>query len=150
MLSYFLLEGIRRKQVVELSKGNVFHSKRLGSNSCRQSGVCVHVYTHTYPCVIYAIVIFLLPSLSFLISMEKIQMRCTEWCVWCRNLLRSKLHHYQWVRLSSGQRDHCRAEYSQWPNMGHGQRYSSVGHSSRVSVKSGQRGHFPNLYFRQI
>lgn len=77
-------------------------------------GSLVHVlvYTHTPPCVINAIVIFLLPSFSFLISTERIQMRYTEWCVWCKNLLRSKLHHSQWVRLSSGQRDHCRTEYS--------------------------------------
>lgn len=86
--------------------------------------VCMytHVYMHTHSCVINAIVIFLLPSLSFLISMERIQMRCTEWCVWCRNLLRSKLHHSQWVRWSSGRRDHCSrilsmAEHGPWPEI---------------------------------
>lgn len=92
----------------------------VGSLVCVRVYTCV--YTHTHPCVISAIVIFLLPSPSFLISMERIQMRCTGWCVWCRNLLRSKLHHSQWVRLSSGRRDHwsrilSMAEHGPWPEI---------------------------------
>lgn len=80
--------------------------------------MCVYILTH----VINAIVILFWPSLNFLISMQTIPMRYTKYGVenkW--NLLLNKLHHSQELRLSSGRRDHCRAEYSsmdehgQWP-----------------------------------